>query len=256
MPSEASLGLTTIYGFLLVLARISGAIVFVPIPGFSAGPEPVRIILALSFTIALFPLWPVVAVVPSIGLLTGWLISEAALGITVGLVVSFLAEAFGVFGQMVGLQAGYSFASTIDPTTQADSGVIVVLAQSISGLLFFALGLHREVLRLFARSLESTPPGSFVITPGATDALIRLGSTIFSTGVRLAFPVVALMVMVDIALALLGRINAQLQLGSLTFPAKMLAGLAIVSAMAAIFPTIYRAYAERLFGALPALIGH
>jgi flagellar biosynthesis protein FliR len=255
MPSEASVPLTTIYAFLLVLARISGAIVFVPIPGFSAGPEPVRIILALSFTMSLFPVWPAVTVVPGIGLLAGWLVSEAALGITVGLVVSFLSEAFGVFGQMVGLQAGYSFASTIDPTTQADSGIFIILAQTISGLLFFALGLHREVLRLFARSLENIPPGTFAITAAHADALIRLGSTIFSTGVRLAFPVVALMVMVDIALALLGRINAQLQLGSLTFPAKMLAGLAIVSAMAAIFPTICQAYAERLFGALPALMG-
>ena len=242
MPSEASLPLTTIYAFLLVLARISGAIIFVPIPGFSAGPEPVRIILALSFTIALFPLWPVISVAPGIGLLAGWLISEAALGITVGLVVGFLAEAFAVFGQMVGLQA--------------DSSIFVILSQTISGLLFFSLGLHREVLRLFAHSLENTPPGSFAITVAHADALIRLGSTIFSTGARLAFPVVALMVMVDIALALLGRINAQLQLGSLTFPAKMLAGLAIVSAMAAIFPTICQSYAERLFGDLPALIGH
>jgi flagellar biosynthesis protein FliR len=256
MPSDASLPLTTICAFLLVLARISGAIVFVPIPGVSASPQPVRIILALSFTMSLFPLWPVVAVMPGIGLLTGWLVAEAALGVTVGLVVSFLAEAFGVFGQMVGLQAGYSFASTIDPTTQADSSIFVVLSQSIAGLLFFALGLHREVLRLFARSLETTPPGSFVITPASTEALIQLGSTIFSTGIRLAFPVVALMIMVDIALALLGRINSQLQLGSLTFPVKMLAGLAVVSAMAAIFPSIYQAYAERLFGVLPALTGH
>jgi len=256
MPSEASLPLTTIYAFLLVLARISGAIIFIPIPGFSAGPEPVRIILALSFTIALFPLWPVVASAPGLGLLVGWMLSEAALGITVGLVVGFLAEAFGIFGQMMGLQAGYSFASTIDPTTQADSSIMVILSQTISGLLFFSLGLHREVLRVFAHTLERIPPGSFEITPIAADSLIRLGATVFSTGARLAFPVVALLVMVDIALALLGRINAQLQLGSLTFPAKMLAGVAIISAMAAIFPTIYRSYAERLFGALPGLIGH
>lgn len=255
MPSEASLPLTTVYAFLLVLARVSGAMAYVPIPGFSAGPEPVRVILALSVTLALFPLWPVVSVVPGIGLLVGWLVAEAALGLTVGLVVGFISEAFGFFGQMVGLQAGYSFASTIDPTTQADSGIMVILAQTVSGLLFFTLGLHREVLRLFARSLETIPPGSFQITPSAADGVIRLSSTIFSTGAQLAFPVVALMVMVDLALALLGRINAQLQLGSLTFPAKMLAGLAIISAMAGIFPVVCRAYAERLFRALPALIG-
>jgi flagellar biosynthesis protein FliR len=256
MPSEATLPLSTITGFLLVLARISGAMVFVPIPGFAAGPEPVRIFLALSFTVCLFPLWPVVPVVPGIGLLATWMISEAALGVTVGLVVTFLSEAFGLFGQMVGLQAGYSFASTIDPTTQADSGIFVVLSQSIAGLLFFSLGLHREVLRLFAVSLEKIPPGAFTITTTHADAIIRLGSSIFSTGVRLAFPVVALMIMVDLALALLGRINAQLQLGSLTFPVKMLAGLALVAALGGIFPSICQEHAERLFGALQALLSH
>ena len=49
---------------------------------------------------------------------------------------------------------------------------------------------------------------------------IRLGATLFSVGMRLALPVVALLVMVDVALALLGRINAQLQLLTLAFPAK------------------------------------
>ncbi len=55
-------------------------------------------------------------------------------------------------------------------------------------------------------------------------------------GVRLALPVVALLVMVDIALALLGRLNAQLQLLSLAFPAKMLVALLMLGWMAAAVP--------------------
>ncbi len=251
-----SIPLTTIYAFLLVLTRISGAMVFVPIPGFSASPEPVRIILAVSFTIALFPLWPAIAALPGLGLLIGWMLSEAALGITVGLVVGLLSEAFVLFGQMVGLQAGYSFASTIDPNTQADSSIFVVLAQSISGLLFFALGLHREVLRVFARSLETQPPGSFMLTLSTAETVIHLGSNIFTMGLRLALPVAALLIMVDIALALMGRINAQLQLLTLAFPAKMLTALAVLSVVAALLPRVYQSYAGRLFESLPALVGH
>lgn len=257
MPGDVlSLPLTTVYSFLLVLSRVSGAIVFVPIPGVSASPEPVRVILCLSLTMALFPVWPVITVAPGIGLLVGWLLSEAALGITIGLVVGFLSEAFGMFGQIVGLQAGYSFASTIDPNTQADSSIFIILAQTFSGLLFFVFGLHREVLRVFVRSLENQPPGSFALSPVTANAVIRLSSTVFSTGVRLALPVMALLIMVDLSLALLGRVNAQLQLYSMAFPAKMLAALALVGAMAAIFPRVYESYAERLFGALPALLGH
>jgi flagellar biosynthesis protein FliR len=255
MHSEAALPLNTIYAFIVVLARVSGAIVFVPIPGVSATPEPARVVVALSLTMALFPVWPAITVTPGLGLLAGWLLSEAAIGITIGLVIGFLSEAFGLFGQMIGLQAGYSFASTIDPTTQADSGIFIVLAQTISGLLFFTLGLHREVLSVFAHSLETQPPGTFAITPVTAQAVIRLGSTIFSTGIRLSLPVVALMLMVDLALALLGRINSQLQLLTLALPAKMLTALAILSAVAVMLPRVYLDYARRLLDALPVVTG-
>ena len=77
-----------------------------------------------------------------------------------------------------------------------------------------------------------------MFSPRSAQALIRLGSSLFSVGVRMALPVVALLVMVDVALALLGRLNAQLQLFSLAFPAKMLAALVVLSWMAALFPRI------------------
>ncbi|SPE36371.1 Type III secretion system inner membrane R protein (fragment) [Candidatus Sulfopaludibacter sp. SbA3] len=130
-----------------------------------------------------------------------------------------------------------------------------MLSQAIGGLLFFALGLHRDVIRAFAGSLQSQPPGSFAISPVTADAVIRLGSTIFSTGLRLALPIVALLVMVDLALALLGRINSQLQLLTLAFPAKMMGALTLLAAIAVLFPRVYAAYASRLFQALPGVTG-
>jgi flagellar biosynthesis protein FliQ len=45
----------TLYGFLLVLARVAGALIFVPLPGVKGAPEPVRAALALGFTLACFP---------------------------------------------------------------------------------------------------------------------------------------------------------------------------------------------------------
>lgn len=254
MVSEAGLPVATLCSFLLVLARVAGAIVFIPIPGASAAPEPVRAVFALSLTMALAPFWP--AVQPSgVGPLLASLAAEASLGLAVGLVVGLAAEAFVIFGQIVGLQAGYSFASTIDPSTQADSSVLTVLAQTVAGLLFFTTGLHREVVRAVVSSLETLPPGAFLLTAGKADLVVRLSSSIFSVGLRLALPVVALLLMVDIALALLGRINQQLQLLTLAFPVKMLASLALLAAMSAIFPAVYRDYAARLFQVLPALTG-
>jgi flagellar biosynthetic protein FliR len=254
MHSSPSLPIATLYSFLLVLARISGAVVFVPIPGIAAAPATARAVVSLSLTMCLFPVWPPISALPNPGLLTGWMLSEAAFGIGIGLLVSFLSESFVVFGQMVGLQAGYSFASVVDPNTQADSSVFIVLAQTIAGLLFFTCGLHLEVFRALAMSLQTQPPGA-LLSARSVLAVSRLGSTIFSTGLKLAFPVIALLIMVDIALALLGRINSQLQLLTVAFPAKMLVALGMITAMAVLLPHVYRAYAARLVSALPALTG-
>jgi flagellar biosynthetic protein FliR len=256
MPDNLTLSAGTLYAFLLVLARVGGALVFVPLPGLKGAPEPVRAALALGFTLALFGRWPAVDAsnVTPVQLLA-WAVSEAALGIAIGVSVAIVLEAFSLAAQVLGLQAGYAYASTIDPNTEADSGILLVLAQLVAGLLFFSLGLDREILRLFALSLERVPAGVYVPGPLAAQTLIKLGSGLFSVGVRLALPVVALLVMVDVALALLGRLNAQLQLISVAFPAKMLTALLVLSWVAALFPRILLEFSGHAWTTARQLMG-
>ena len=69
-----------------------------------------------------------------------WMFSELALGICIGLAVSFIAEAIVFGAQALGLQAGYGYASVVDPTTQSRFNVLPVLANLCAGLLFFTTG--------------------------------------------------------------------------------------------------------------------
>jgi flagellar biosynthesis protein FliR len=255
MPANATLSLGTLYGFLLVLARVSGALVFVPLPGMRDVADPARAAFSLGFTLALMPRWPATNLPGGIAQLAGWAVAEAAVGLAIGVAVGIAMEAFTLGAQVLGLQAGYAYAQTIDPNTQADSGVLLVLAQLVAGMLFFALGLDREVLRLFAESLVKAPPGVYAMGPSAGMAMIRLGSTMFSVGVRLALPVVALLVMVDVALALLGRINSQLQLLSLAFPIKMLTGLAVLGWVAGVMPRLMGQSAAAAWTAARRILG-
>jgi flagellar biosynthetic protein FliR len=254
MGGDLLVSTATLLGFLLTLARVAGVFVFVPMPGIGGVINPARVILALGITVSLFPLWPRIAAYPSAGTLVMWLIVEAALGIGIGLAVGFVTEAFAVGAQALSMQAGYAFASTFDPNTQADSGVVVVLMQIVAGLLFFTTGLDREVIRIFARSMETYPAGSFVLTRGAAAQLLAMGSTIFSTGFRLALPIIAVMVMIDISLALLGRVNAQLHLTIVAFPVKMLIFLTLFGWLALLLPVLYRAQSGAMLTAAQRLI--
>jgi len=251
---HVELSLTTLLSFLLVLVRVSGALVLVPMPGVRSGPEVARAAMSLALTMALFPIWPKLpSVMPSVGQMLVWVAAEAAFGLAAGVVVALLGEAFQMGAQIIGLQAGSSYASTIDPNSEADSRVMQVFTQMTGALLFFAFGLDRQVIHVFARSLETLPPGSFHPPLAAAEAVIRLGSTMLSTGFRLALPVVALMVLVDVTLALMSKINAHLQLLTMAFPAKMLVTLATLAALASTMPRLYEGMAARALTVMAAM---
>jgi flagellar biosynthetic protein FliR len=247
MPAEIHISASTLIAFVLVLARMTGVFVFVPLPTREAGPTLSRIVLALGATLALYARWPAVNMSTfTLPLALGMMLSELALGASVGLLVSFLAEAFTVGAQSLALQAGYAYASVIDPSNQADSDVLMVLAQLLAGLFFFTANLHLWVIRIFAESLDRYPPGAFVVTPDLAQEMIRIAAGIFSVGLRLSLPIVVLLLMTEITLALVGRINSQLQMSMHSFPIKMLLTLATLGAILIVTPHLYSAYADEI----------
>jgi flagellar biosynthetic protein FliR len=251
-----SLPLTTIYGFLLVLARVGGLLAFLPIPGLRNAPMIFRAVFAFVTTIALSPVWPPVPnVSPTIGQLTVWAVAEMGFGMVAGLAVAFLNEGFQLGAQVLGMPAGFGYAQTIDPNSQADSSVLQVLTMLTTGLLFFTLDLDGVLIRILGASFQKYPAGSW--TPSATslDGVIHLGAGMFSLGLRVALPVVALLLLIDVALALLGRMQQQLQLLSLAFPIKMIAALGVLIAIAPMIPKLFSGAASQTMGALWRLAG-
>jgi flagellar biosynthetic protein FliR len=248
LHTELTLGASTLAAFLFVLARISGAVVFIPLPGSGAQPAVARVVLSLGCTFALAGRWPHVdANQLELGRMIMSLFAETALGITIGLAVSFLIEAFVFGAQVLSVNMGFGFVTTVDPSSQASTGIMQSFAQIAGGLLFFTLGLDRELIRIFAGTLDTIPPGAFVLKTQMAYQMIALSANILSIGLRLSYPLMGLLLMVDITVALLSRINQQLHIQPLTFTLKILLGLAMFSWLLLIFPRLYSSYAEQIF---------
>jgi flagellar biosynthetic protein FliR len=116
--------------------------------------------------------------------------------------------------------------------------------------LFFTTGVDGQLIRILAASFEKFPAGSWAPAAAGLDGIVRLGGEIFSTGVRVAMPVIALLVLIDIALALIGRMQQQLHLLSLSFPVKMLAAVSMLAVLAPVIARIFAAAAERTMATL------
>lgn len=244
MQGDLSLSIPMLLGFALTLARLAGIFVFLPIPGAQTGPSAARVILALACTIAVSSRWPQPEGLPGAWTVAGWLAGEASLGLLVGVIVGLVAEAFLLGAQILSMPAGYAYASAFDPNTQADSGILLVFAQLMAGLLFFTTGLDRQVMYAFAESLTTYPPGTFTPTAGMALEAIRFGASIFTLALRLAMPVLGLLLLVDIALGVLGRLNPNVQTVHLAFPAKMLISLVMLSMTLSLVPRLYQSHAN------------
>jgi len=201
--------------------------------------------LSVAVAAYLFPLWPPVAGLDqSVARLAGFVVLEAAVGIALGLTVAFALEALIFGAQIAGLQAGFGFAQTIDPTSSADSSLLLVIANLFGGLLFFAAGFDRQVLAILAGTIKTLPPGQIPRLQGAPEAIARLSGEILVYGLRLALPVIAFLLLLDLTLGFLGRVNSQLQLLTLAFPIKIISALALFALLTPVYAQVDEAFAQ------------
>ncbi len=238
MHVEIPLGF--VFTFLGVWARIAGLFSFLPVPGLKSPVDPPRLLMGLILAFCLMPDWHAAALAkaPISGLLL-LILHEAVFGVCTSLVVNLIFEAFQFGAQVLAQQAGFSYASTIDPTNDTDSGVLLILCQLLCGFFSISMGLDRQLIAIVAGSLVTIPPGSFAASWQSFDQVTRLGGLMFETGLRLALPAVAVFLALDILLAILSRLEQQLQLTAILFPAKTAGAILVTASLVAGFPQAF-----------------
>ncbi|MGC2659043.1 MAG: flagellar biosynthetic protein FliR [Bryobacteraceae bacterium] len=254
MPIKVHFGLDALFGFLLTLTRVGSALVLFPIPGFRESPQTARIVLIAATTICLFPVWPAVHLQEMAGGQFLWaILGETATGVILGLAMSLLAESFQVAAQTISMQTGFGFASTVDPSSQADSTVFQALTQLATGLMFFAFGIHHYLLKLFAASFDLFNPSKVGIADATAGTIASLGASMLVTGLKMGLPVMTLLLLIDLALAMLSRMQSHLQLLSLAFPVKIGLSYLFIAALMVRWPGIYERAAIGMLNELTRL---
>jgi flagellar biosynthetic protein FliR len=252
---HVELSTSLVWSFLAVLARVGSLFTFLPLPGLKSPFDPPRILLSVLLTLCLEPRWPVIAPTHTpISSLLLLVVREAALGLGAGLILHFLFEAFQFGAQALSQLAGFSYASTIDPTNDTDSGILLILCQLFCGWLSIAFGLDRQLILLLAGSLETAPPGQVLLSPEGAERILRMGALIFETGLRLALPAIGIFLVFDVLLGVLSRLEQQLQLTTVLFPAKTAGAILVTASLVAVFPQTFYDLSQICLGAVRALL--
>ena len=219
--------LANFYAFIWPLVRISAALMTVPVLSVEAANARVRLILSLSLTAMVFPMyeWPSIDPVSPHGLLT--LINEIAIGVLAGMTLQVVTAALLVAGQSISATMSLSMANLLDPTF----GNVPVLAQFLmimGTLIFLGIGGHLLLISLILDSFRMLPIGESLIGLNAIKNLLAWSSMIFLGSLLIALPIMAMLMLINLGLGVVTRAAPSLNIFAVGFPAIIIAGLLLL----------------------------
>ena len=214
-----------LWPFFRIAAMLMTAAVF----GTRSLPMRLRLMLALALTMVIAPLaGPAPAIDPVSGPGLFVTAQQILIGFTMGFVLRMLFAALELAGEVIGQLMGLGFASLIDPQNGVQVPAVSQLYVLLATLMFLALNGHLLWIEALTESFRIIPVGTTGLAPEGAWLLVGFASQIFSWGVRMALPVVAALLVVNLAFGVLSRTSPQLNVFSIGFPAALLIGLGLL----------------------------
>ncbi len=216
--------------FLLTLARISIVLFLFPIFDSRSVPRTVKGALCLLLSLAL---WPVVALsgisMPAHPFdLLLLVIGEVILGLVLALAVNCFFAGIQSGGEILAMQMGFSMIQFADPVSGRTTGLVANFLYMITSLLFLAFNGHLMLIHAFAYTFQALPAGELFLSTDLMNDMIKLVSTVFIFAVRLAAPVMVVLMMAEAALGLMNRAAPQIHVMEVGFPLKISVGFFLI----------------------------
>jgi flagellar biosynthetic protein FliR len=210
----------------LVLMRCTGLIVSAPILGHRATPAMVKAGLA---AVLAFALAGHASVAPGALPILMAAPIELLIGLALGTIASLGFHALELAGRVLSLQMGLSLGAVLNPMSHENGTALDPFFSILAGILFLALDLHIALVGVLAHSFTVLPIGGG--WPASLFQLVAdLTALALELGTRLIMPLALVLLLVELAIALLARAIPQINVFFLGLPLKILAGVALLIA--------------------------
>jgi flagellar biosynthetic protein FliR len=243
----------TLVALLLATARAAGFVMLAPPFNTRTIPAPVKGALALALAVALFTRIAPDLPEPTAGFVVVGAVTEVVIGAALGFVVQVLFAAVQIAGDLIDVSGGFAMQPAYDPLSMNTSGVIGRLHYLLATTLLFTSGGHLMIVRGFATSYEGLPVGGGVPTDHLAEVLVTALSMMFLAALQIAGPMVAVLLLADVALALLSRAAPALNIFAIGFPVKIMLSLALLGLTFPLLPPALDALLEQATRAIVSM---
>ncbi len=215
--------------FVFPLARILGLVATAPVFNNVGTPLRVRLLAGIAITLALLPAIPPPPVLPAGSWLGLAVIAQQTLiGILLGFTLRLVFVTVDVAGELIGLQMGLSFAVFYDPQNAGQTPVLTEFIGLLTTLIFLSLNGHLMILAGLTESFHLLPVSAEPPQAAGLATLLRWSGVIFASGLLLSLPLIAALLIANIALGVLSRVAPQLNLFAVGFPVTLAVGFVVL----------------------------
>lgn len=246
---------TLLTAFLWPFSRILALVATAPILGNPSIPIRIKLGLAVLVTTLVAPTLnepPQIDPASEIGLLI--LLQQVIIGTATGFAMRIVFVAIEMAGEIIGLQMGLGFATIIDPQNSGQIPLIGRFLGLIASLAFLAIDGHLIMLAIISQSFTTLPIGVAGITAPIFIAIADWGKEIFLSGLRLSLPVLAALLMTNLALGILSRAAPQLNIFAVGFPLTLGIGWLVLALAIPFFTPVLERLFENGFNVMTGIV--
>ena len=213
--------------FIFPLARILALVASAPVIGNKQVPIRVKVGFAMLVT---FLIAPTLSIPPDIEASSGpglfILLQQILVGLAMGFAMRLVFTAIDMAGDIMGMQMGLGFASFYDPVNFTNTQVIAQFLGMLAALAFLSMNGHLYMLSTLAESFQAFPISTNIPSAHAMQTLALWGGSIFAHALRLSLPLIAALLITNLALGILTRSAPQLNIFAIGFPITLAVGFA------------------------------
>lgn len=239
-------GFDAIAGLALLLVRPGMLVLATPFFGAVYAPPHMRVGFTVLIAAVLAPFVTLPSPLPPAGLAV-LVAREMAIGLALAFAIRVLIAGAEFAGHFSGYQIGLSIGSLIDPLTGVRNNILAILYVNVAIVVCLATNAHHALLRALVDSYQALPVGLGAIDSAIATHVARLLGVVFVIGVRVAAPVVIVLLLVELALGLLGRVAPALNVMIAGAPVRLVIGLLVVAATVTVFPSVVSHYLPTVF---------
>lgn len=221
----------------LLSFRVGGMMLIAPMFTSQVIPMMVKAGLLVTLTWLMHPV--AMAHAGAVELTPETALAEAVIGFAIGFGAAILVGAAEAMGDLLAVNTGLSGAAALDPLTNHSVPVLGQFANLFAVALLLSVNAHLVMLEAIGATLRMLPVGGTIHMQAGVGAMIATASNLFYYGLRFAAPVIAVIMLANVAMAVLGRVAPQLNILAVAFPVQIGLGLFAFAATIPLIATFF-----------------